>query len=181
MVALVQQSLANPCYAHNQTTKSSMKSKVRYVTTFNGDGTTGYRYQSYRDDGSVEQIYFTEKQYRSLHAAMAAAEAYSIEKNNGQMTRHSRSFDSRSPFEFCGVGLDIQRRKDGQIKTCSWVARYGYNKVSFNIRLYGYQQAFLNAAYERIRGVGVQPNLDPHSPPEPPEDVAIWLEKINAV
>ena len=157
-----------------------MKSKVRYVTTFNGNGTRGYRYQAYRDDGSLDLIYFTEKQYGSLDVAMAAAEAYSIEKNNGQMKRHSRAFDPRSPYYFCGVGLDIQRRHDGQIKSCAWVARYGHTKITFNIRLYGYQQAFLNAAYERIRGVGVQPNLDPHSPPEPPEDVAMWLRSINA-
>jgi len=157
-----------------------MKSKIRYVTTFHGDGTRGYRYQAYREDGSVEQIYFTEKQYGSIEAAMSAAEAYSIERNNGEMKRHCRAYDSRSPYDFCGVALDIQRNKDGTVKSCSWVARYSYNKVRFNIRLYGYKQAFLNAAYERIRCVGVQPNLDPHSPPEPPEDVAMWLRSINA-
>lgn len=58
-----------------------MKSKVRYVTTFNGNGTRGYRYQAYRDDGFVRpNLFHTEKQYGSLDAAMAAAEAYSIEK-----------------------------------------------------------------------------------------------------
>lgn len=40
---------------------------------------------------------------------------------------------------------------------------------------YGYRGAFLNAAHERIRAVGIQPNLNPHEPPEPPEDVVAWM------
>lgn len=44
-----------------------------------------------------------------------------------------------------------------------------------SIMEYGYAGAFLNAAHERIRAVGVQPSLNLNAPPEPPEEVAKWM------
>ncbi len=98
------------------------------------------------------------------------------------MKRHARSWDARSQFEFCGVSLARHTRisKNSRSVSYKWVANWseadaGPQRRGFSIMEYGYAGAFLNAAYERIRAVGIQPNLNPHEPPEPPEEVAAWM------
>ena len=87
--------------------------------------------------------------------------------------------DSRSPFAFCGVSL-ARSSKANRGKSYFWAANWtepgvGFCRRRFSIMEYGYRGAFLNAAHERIRAVGVQPNLNPPEPAEPPEDVVAWM------
>lgn len=154
---------------------------VRYVSRYRGEGVNGWRYEtSNRHSMPGKQVYFTVTEYGCLKAALDAAQAYSIAENNGAMSLRARAFDSRSPFEFCGVSLKRNFTKSGAVRDFMWAASWtkdgGRPKVKkYSIRKYGYNQAFFLAASDRIRAVGVQPNLDPNNPPEPPEAVAVWL------
>lgn len=156
------------------------KPSVRYVARFRGDCADGWRYQRSTKEGGTElAVYFLASEYGDLVSALAAAEAFSIAQNQGAMKRHARSWDSRSQFAFCGVSLP-RNSKFSRAPCYYWVANWsetdaGLCRRRFSILEYGYAGAFLNAAYERIRAVGVQPNLNPHEPPEPPEEVAAWM------
>lgn len=153
---------------------------VRYVARFRGDCADGWRYQrSLKEGGTELAVYFLISQHGDLKSALAAAEAHSIAENRGAMKRFARSWDSRSQFEFCGLRIECgnpSRRTPAYYWTANWSEDgAGQIRRRFSIRDYGYAGAFLNAAYERIRAVGVQPGLDPKVPPPPPEDVLEWM------
>lgn len=162
---------------------SDLKPAVRYISRFRGDGIDGWRYQPSSRDGCAQQaVYFSVAAFGSLELALAQAQAHSINENGAAMKRHARSWDSRSPFDFCGVSLQRTLTKAGSTKSYQWVASWtevdgAPQKRRFPIAVYGYEGAFLNAAYERIRAVGAQPGLNPHIPPGPPDDLAQWMSE----
>lgn len=158
-----------------------MVPSVRYVSRFRGDGADGWRYQRSTKEGGAEPVvYFLIKEYGDLKSALEAAQAHAIAHNKGVMKRHARAWDPRNRFDFCGLTIERRNRSRGgpiYYWTATW-SEEDWKQVRrrFSIVDYGYDLAFLNAAYERIRAVGVQPNLNPRKPPEPPEEVLAWMQ-----
>lgn len=159
---------------------------ARYVQRYEANGFNGWRYLcAQRAHVAAVQAYFSVREHGSLELALLAANAFAQAQAQQLPLHGTHMRPARGQFAFVGVSFHaVRRNAQGEVTSAAWVATWPEHdrqvRLRFSVAIYGYAQAFLNAAHARLAAVGTQPGLDPYSPPPWPEPPSAELARAAA-
>lgn len=168
-------------------TKSPQKERglgLTYITRMDHGNTHGWWVRVYKDSKPVESKLFSDGVHGSKAKAKVMAQEHrdKVVKKNKIVPVHLRktrehSVDRRSTSGMVGVTLSVAD-KAGSLRV-HWSARFmekgRQRNVSFSVRKYGYEGAFMKAVRTRCNAIEISLPRG-LKPPTPSREVQKWMK-----